>query len=508
MKLAAKLIILFIIAVIAVTLMASWFTSKQFFANLEKRHEVIASNVGQIDSSAEFREAVTSGNNIYFEKMIRTTSKEVTRVRWVWFDEGANYEFEPALIDDSALEVARTKQFSTTGVSRQGGRAFFTYCPFELNGKPGAVEIASPLDDVDAQSRFTWLTALLTIGAMGLLSIGVVMIAGVRWIARPLELLTDKMERVGQGDFSSDLKIHSNDEFGQLSTAVNQMCDRLRKQQATITSETNQRIEAMEQLRHADRLKTVGQLAAGFAHEVGTPLNVVSGCAEMILSLPDLPPDQLKKHATAIKNESVRISDIIHKLLDFARRSPSRKSLGDLREVIKHSVELIRPLTENRKVHVECELPSSVANANFDFNQLQQVLMNLIDNAVDASDDGQTVRVVLQKSKNSVVANSETASSEPNSSGPSSSGPSSSEPNSISEQHSWLIQVIDSGQGIQAELKNDIFQPFFTTKEVGAGTGLGLSIVHGIVEDHDGTIHCESKVGAGTTISIELPAQT
>ena len=147
---------------------------------------------------------------------------------------------------------------------------------------------------------------------------------------------------------------------------------------------------------------------------------------------------------------------------------------------------------------MECELPSSVANANFDFNQLQQVLMNLIDNAVDASDDGQTVRVVLQKSKNSVVANSETASSEPNSSGP----------NSISEQHSWLIQVIDSGQGIQAELKNDIFQPFFTTKEVGAGTGLGLSIVHGIVEDHDGTIHCESKVGAGTTISIELPAQT
>ena len=105
MKLAAKLIILFIIAVIAVTLMASWFTSKQFFANLEKRHEVIASNVGQIDSSAEFREAVTSGNNIYFEKMIRTTSKEVTRVRWVWFDEGANYEFEPALIDLSLIHI-------------------------------------------------------------------------------------------------------------------------------------------------------------------------------------------------------------------------------------------------------------------------------------------------------------------------------------------------------------------------------------------------------------------
>ena len=164
------------------------------------------------------------------------------------------------------------------------------------------------------------------------------------------ELLTEKMERVGQGDFSSDLDIHSNDELGELSSAVNQMCQRLSKQQATIISQTNQRIEAMEQLRPCHRLKTVGQLAAGFAHEVGTPLNVVSGRAEMILSQPDLSPEQLKKHATAIKDESIRISDIIHKLLDFARRSPSRKSHGDLCEVIKHSVELIRPLTDKRKV--------------------------------------------------------------------------------------------------------------------------------------------------------------
>ncbi|MDG1872416.1 MAG: ATP-binding protein [Mariniblastus sp.] len=315
---------------------------------------------------------------------------------------------------------------------------------------------------------------LITVGGMGLLSIGVIMIAGVRWIARPLQLLTEKMERVGQGDFSSDLKIYSKDELGQLSIAVNQMCERLRQQQTTIEYETNQRIETLEQLRHADRLKTVGQLAAGFAHEVGTPLNVISGRAEMILSDTSLPPEQLTKHASAIKDESERISLIIHKLLDFARRSPSEKSPGDLKAVIQRSTELIRPLAEKRNVKVSMDLPESIAEANFDFNQFQQVIMNLIDNAVDASSEGQTVDVVLKRRSNG--------------------------------KRCWAIQVIDHGSGIDAAMRDEIFQPFFTTKEVGSGTGLGLSIVHGIVEEHGGTIRCESELDLGTTITVELPA--
>jgi signal transduction histidine kinase len=306
-----------------------------------------------------------------------------------------------------------------------------------------------------------------------MLSIGVIMIAGVRWIARPLQSLTEKMERVGRGDFTSDLKIQSNDELGQLSVAVNEMCDRLRQQQSAIERETNHKIEAIEQLRHADRLKTVGQLAAGFAHEVGTPLNVISGRAEMILANNTLSPEQTSKHAQAIKDESDRISSIIHKLLDFARRTPSQKNRCDLREVITHSVELIRPLTEKRRVNVHTDLPDRPAESNFDFNQLQQVLMNLIDNAVDASKEGQAVDVILKRR---------------------------------SAADRWAIQIVDHGSGIATDHQNEIFQPFFTTKEVGSGTGLGLSIVHGIVEEHDGTIRCESEIDLGTTITIELPA--
>lgn len=298
------------------------------------------------------------------------------------------------------------------------------------------------------------------------------MIAGVRWIATPLASLTNKMERVGKGDFSSDLKIHANDELGQLAGAVNQMCDRLRQQQQTIEKETHQRIDAIEQLRHADRLKTVGQLAAGFAHEVGTPLNVISGRAEMILSDPNRSPEQIEKHATAVKTESERISKIIQKLLHFSRRSPSQKSKNDLREVIRHSVDLIQPLADKQKIKLTANLPATLAEASFDFNQLQQVIMNLIDNAVDASSANQTVSICLH-------------------------------PQPIDGQ--WKIEIIDHGSGIERNQLDVIFEPFFTTKEVGSGTGLGLSIVHGIIEEHGGCIDCQSDSEKGTTMTVRIP---
>ncbi|MDB4555590.1 ATP-binding protein, partial [bacterium] len=252
------------------------------------------------------------------------------------------------------------------------------------------------------------------------------------------------------------------------------MCDRLRQQQQTIEKETHQRIDAIEQLRHADRLKTVGQLAAGFAHEVGTPLNVISGRAEMILSDPNRSPEQIAKHATAVKTESERISKIIQKLLHFSRRSPSQKFKNDLREVIHHSVELIQPLADKQQVNLTANLPAAPAEASFDFNQLQQVIMNLIDNAVDASPANQTVGIYLH-------------------------------PQPINDQ--WKIEIADHGSGIEKNQLDVIFEPFFTTKEVGSGTGLGLSIVHGIIEEHGGSIDCQSDLGVGTTMTIRIPIQ-
>ncbi len=471
MKLAAKLILLFIIAVSAVTIMASQLASMQSFAGLEKRHRAIASFVNANQKTPSFQTAANTGTNIYFENLVRTLANNGTRIRWTWLET----EIENSVvvrIDPSIIKNANGQPVSTIDNADGGKRKYFTYVPVTLDGRQGAVEIATPLNDLDSQSRSNWFTAIFIIVATGFMCIGVVMIAGVRWIATPLAGLTKKMERVGKGDFSSDLKIHANDELGQLAGAVNQMCDHLRQQQQTIEKETHQRIDAIEQLRHADRLKTVGQLAAGFAHEVGTPLNVISGRAEMILSDPNRSPEQIAKHATAVKTESERISKIIQKLLHFSRRSPSQKSKHDLREVIRHSVDLIQPLADKQKIKLTANLPATSAEASFDFNQLQQVIMNLIDNAVDASSVDQTVSIYLH-------------------------------PQPIDGQ--WKIEIIDHGSGIEQNQLGVIFEPFFTTKEVGSGTGLGLSIVHGIIEEHGGRIDCQSDSEKGTTMAVRIP---
>lgn len=472
MKLAAKLILLFIIAVSAVTVMASQLASMQSFAGLEKRHRAIASSVNAIQNTSDFQTAANTGKNIYFERLVRTLANNGTRIRWTWLETDIQDSLF-AKISPSINENADGQPVSTIDTASGGKRKYFTYVPVTLDGRQGAVEIATPLNDLDSQSRSNWFTAIFIIVATGFMCIGVVMIAGVRWIATPLAGLTKKMERVGKGDFSSDLTIHANDELGQLAGAVNQMCDRLRQQQQTIEKETHQRIDAIEQLRHADRLKTVGQLAAGFAHEVGTPLNVISGRAEMILSDPNRSPEQIAKHATAVKTESERISKIIQKLLHFSRRSPSQKSKHDLREVIHHSVELIQPLADKQQVELIANLPATPAEANFDFNQLQQVIMNLIDNAVAASLANQTVCICLH-------------------------------PQPIDDQ--WKVEIIDKGSGIEKTQLDVIFEPFFTTKEVGSGTGLGLSIVHGIIEEHSGSIDCQSDLEMGTTMVVRIPA--
>ncbi|MEM9942683.1 MAG: HAMP domain-containing sensor histidine kinase, partial [Planctomycetota bacterium] len=434
MRLALKFILLFVSAVVLVTAFASYFTNVQFLRNTQKQHAEIAASITPKIKSLPGEDSPQFGNND-LERIIRSARNDIPRTRWVWLGNEVPTHLQPTLTkpkpNDCGLNENLSHSISLAGENRQGTPTYFSYFPIKIGGQQGAIEISSPLASIRIQSTLNWKSSVYSVLSIGLLTIGLVMILGVRWIASPLQKLTHKMEQVGRGDFSSNLQLHSNDELGELGKAVNLMCDRLREQQRTIETETNQRIAALEQLRHADRLKTVGQLAAGFAHEVGTPLNVISGRAEMILGTHESNRDQIEKHARAIKDESERISQIIRKLLDFARRSPVKKEQGDLREVIQRSIEMIRPLTEKKEVLIRTDLPAKKALVHFDFNQFQQVLMNLVGNAVDASQPGQTVEVILKKRTN---------------------------------DNRWAIQVIDHGKGIPESSREEIFQPFFTTK--------------------------------------------
>jgi signal transduction histidine kinase len=327
------------------------------------------------------------------------------------------------------------------------------------------------------------ITAVISLAAIALAGAAIVTVVGVRWVAEPLEELLAKTRRIGQGDFGKPLAVHSQDELGQLAQALNEMCVQLNDQQETIRAEAAGRILALEQLRHADRLKTVGRLAAGIAHELGTPLNVVSGRAALIAS-DSLTADDIRTSAQTIKQEADRIADIIRQLLDFARQRSPQRSRVSLVDLVERTFSFLQPLADKRNVELRWAPGDNAAVAWLDSSQIQQVLTNLVVNAIQAMPDGGLVTTALGTAMASPPDRADLATSA-----------------------YQTITVEDQGHGIAAEDLKQIFEPFYTTKDVGEGTGLGLSIAFGIVQEHGGWIDVVSEPGKGSKFTVFLPQE-
>ncbi|MBX3205253.1 MAG: GHKL domain-containing protein [Labilithrix sp.] len=277
-------------------------------------------------------------------------------------------------------------------------------------------------------------------------------------IAPAISIAVDRAPKapyVRVGDFVGELGLY-------FTYAV--LIDGMRRRLAT---EASLRREALSQLRHADRLTTIGKLAAGLAHELGTPLNVVSGKANLISS-GRLAGDAARRSARVIEEQADRMTAIIRHLLDFARRGGTGRSPTNLRLLAEETSELLRPTARKAEVTIACEGVDVEASVNR--SEMQQVLSNLVTNAVHAMPGGGVV--TLTTAEDGAHA---------------------------------IIRVSDEGDGIPADVLPRIFDPFFTTKDVGQGTGLGLSVVHGIVDDHGGSIEVETRTGRGTTFSLRLP---
>ena len=242
------------------------------------------------------------------------------------------------------------------------------------------------------------------------------------------------------------------------------LVDSLKRRLAT---EASLRKEALTQLRHADRLTTIGRLAAGLAHELGTPLNVVSGKASLISS-GRLAGAEAIRAAIVIEQQTDRMAGTIRHLLDFARRGGTGREATDLRGLSEETAELLRPLAIRSKVAVAVR--GEPVEARVNRSEMQQVLSNLVTNAIHAMPRGGEVAITI-----------------------------SAEPGHA------VLHVTDAGDGIPARILPRIFDPFFTTKDVGQGTGLGLSVVHGIVVDHGGSIEVRSEPGRGATFVLRLP---
>jgi signal transduction histidine kinase len=228
--------------------------------------------------------------------------------------------------------------------------------------------------------------------------------------------------------------------------------------------------ELENQLVRADRLVTVGVMATEIAHEIGTPLGVVRGRAEQVL--PVVSDPRGAEDLRVVINQVDHISATIRQLLDFSRRSPLEPRSVSLEMVVERTRELLRLKLEARGLQLEVRLMDDLPSLTADPDQLQQVLVNLLVNACDASRRGDTLSIAARSAPKEMV----------------------------------LIEVSDQGSGIEAEHLDSVFDPFFTTKPRGQGTGLGLPIAAGIVRNHGGQITIKSSPNEGTTVSVLWPA--
>ena len=224
------------------------------------------------------------------------------------------------------------------------------------------------------------------------------------------------------------------------------------------------------QLRHADRLATVGQLAAGVAHELNEPLGSILGFAQLIQKDPEL-PEGAANDVERIVKASLRAREVIHKLLVFSRQKTPVKARVNLNRIVEEALYFLESRCTTAGIALSSTLAPDLPEINADASQLHQVLVNLVVNSIQAMPDGGRLAIETRADREDVS-----------------------------------LSVQDTGLGIRDEIKEKIFTPFFTTKDVDQGTGLGLAVVHGIVTSHGGSIRVESTPGKGARFEIRLPA--
>ncbi|MFC1480760.1 ATP-binding protein [Candidatus Neomarinimicrobiota bacterium] len=230
-----------------------------------------------------------------------------------------------------------------------------------------------------------------------------------------------------------------------------------------------ERITLQEQIRHADRLATIGHLAAGVAHELNEPLSSILGFAQLAKKHPDL-SKQVLQDLSKIESESLNAREIIRNLLLFARQTTPTKILANLNNIVEEGVYFLEAKCKNAGITLDLTLRTGLPEIVVDPMQLRQVVVNLVVNAIQAMPEGGNLSITTV----------------------------------FRDDFIWLV-VTDTGQGMTEDVKERIFEPFFTTKDVGGGTGLGLPIVYGIVTSHGGEIEVHSQAGKGTRVEIRLP---
>jgi len=407
-------------------------------------------------------------------------SRATIRVRYVSLAGGAPLALRP-LVPVTAANVPKPGAWHQLVQSKlQGEKAdnLVTYVSAPVvDDALGAIELVQPLA---SRGEYAWRgvwSALASSLAMLLVGGLAMTLIGARVVGQPVSELIAAARRIGKGDFDVFPSVRRQDEFGELARALRAMGLGLAEERQRTQEQVDARIQALEQLRHAERLTTLGKLASVLAHEIGTPLNVIAGHAKLVAG-GKLEGGDVQESATEIGAQCDRITNIVRRVLDYARRRPPKRALVRAADLVGQTGALLKSFATQRHVRLVYEAPADGIDLEADPDQLQQTLINVVMNAIQATPPGGSVTLGVEASKRAVEGR---------------------------PTEFVAFSVADTGDGIDDATRARMFEPFFTTKPPGEGTGLGLSVARDIVEEHGGIIEVSSARGRGSSFRIHLP---
>jgi len=304
-------------------------------------------------------------------------------------------------------------------------------------------------------------------------------------VTKPLSFLVEGMKRLSKGDMDYRIKIRSRDEIGLLADSFNSMSEELKQYkekmenwtktlEEEVQRKTAEIVKAQEQLINAEKLASLGRMAAGVAHELNSPLTGIVTFGHLMLKR--LPPENTQdiEDVMIIIEQAERCSKIVRGLLGFSRRTVAEKTKVDINKLVENTLLMVKNQAKFHNIVFELTLDNSLPQIMSDSNQLQQVFLNLLINAADAMEERGKIYISSR---------------------------------SVERDGKKFIEIefTDTGPGIPEEIQGKIFEPFFTTKPVGTGTGLGLSVSYGIIKKHGGYVFVKSDLGRGASFFIQLP---
>lgn len=364
----------------------------------------------------------------------------------------------------------------------------------------GVIETDFSTATVDKTIRQNRLGTLLFGGLfVGIISVSLCIII-YKFVTKPIALLEEGMKRITQGDLDYEIKINSSDEMGLLARTFNNMTKDIKRYKENmenwtkaleeeIQKKTAEIMKAHEQLINAEKLASLGRMAAGVAHELNSPLTGIVTFAHLMLKR--LPPEnkQDREDLEVIIEQANRCSKIIKGLLGFSRKATAERVEVNINTLLDSTISMVRNQAKFHNIKFVLHFDDSLPLIHVDPNQMQQVFLNLLINAADAMNERGQITIATR-----TVGES--------------------------EETQWFkmghpqegkrfieIEFSDTGPGILEEHMGKIFEPFFTTKPVGKGTGLGLAVSYGIIKRHGGNITVRSEPGKGASFFIRLPVE-